>query len=109
MIKLQNYSCLPREINNIDTQVKINTRNIELEDKQVRQLCCDYQKELRFLWKSDPDRQEIEIYGSEVRTPNKECQKAVIRDFKSEILTGVSAEYEVKSPELETKWIGFIT
>jgi hypothetical protein len=103
-IQLPNY--LEIKIAEVDTQKKIKKRNKKLQDPKVLKLCSDYQKELQFLWSSDPDRQGKQVYDSgEVEDLNKQWQKDAVRRDPKKGLIRVSTGRPVSWSDSQGKWV----
>jgi hypothetical protein len=89
-------------------QKEIKRRNKILEKPIVKQICCDSEREIKYLWNSDPARHG-EVYDSgEVDELNKRWEKeAVIRDLKKGLIR-VSTGRPVYWSETEGKWIDLV-
>lgn len=87
------------------SQKKIKYWNKNLQDREIRSLCSDYQNENIYLWSSDPDRKDKDVYDSgEVDLLNQKYElDAVGRDLKKG-LTRISTRRRVDWSEFVGKW-----
>ena len=85
---------------------KIKNRNNNLQDRKVRKLCSDYNNELAYVWNSDPDRLDKNVFHSgDVHDLNEKYEKeAVRRDLKNGLVR-VSTGMSVYWSEPLGKWI----
>jgi hypothetical protein len=106
-LQIQVYHPFDSSLQESVSQKKIKNRNNNLQDRKVRRLCSDYHYELAYLWNTDPDRKDKEIYDSgEVVALNEQYEMdAVRRDMKKNALVRVRTGKYVVWSELQGKWI----
>ena len=90
-LQVQLYHPLESSPQETVSQKRIKKRNNNLQDKKVRRLCSDLHNELAYLWNSDPDRMDKDVYDcGEVDILNEKYEMdAVRRDMKKDALVRV--------------------
>lgn len=105
-LQIQVYHPIESSLQDIVSQKKIKNRNNNLQDSKVRRFCSDYHNELVYLWSSDPDRKDKDVYDSgEVDILNEKYEMdAVRKDMKKNALVRVRTGKYIVWSDFEGKW-----